>query len=128
MILFVLQNAYTSEKHQFSNYEEWGAELLNSHTGRRLKEMIPDGAEYTVINASGNIGDNPNSCYLADTDYIKSFVVKLKPDAICACGKIAQDGCRNLGYEFVEAPHPAWRQLSKDESDRIRNILSRRLN
>lgn len=124
MILFILQNAYRSEKHPFTNNDEWSKELANSHTGRRLKEMIPDGVEYKVINLSAVIGDEPNSCYEADLKYIKAFIEELKPCVICACGKIAQKACIELGLDFISAPHPAWRQLSKQRSDIIKKQIS----
>lgn len=125
MILFILQNAYKSEKHQFNNEEEWSRELNNSHTGRRLKEMIPYGTEYKVINSSKKIGDNPNSCYEADLEYIKRFIGIIKPSVICACGRVAQRGCEELGLNFISAPHPAWRCLSKSITNEIRKEIRR---
>ena len=123
MILFILQNAYRNENHQFSNHKEWSRELANSQTGRRLKEMIPEGADFRVINASGFIGDNPDAVSEADTKHIRKLIKQIKPDVICACGKIAQNGCRKLGLDFIEAPHPAWRCLSKETTSSIRNLL-----
>jgi hypothetical protein len=123
MILFILQNAYTSDKHPFKNEVEWSRELLRSHTGRRLKEMIPDGVEYRVINASPAIGNNAKSCYDPDTEHIKTLVEQIKPDIICACGRMAQKGCKSLGYDFIETPHPAWRQLSKNKSNEIKEQI-----
>lgn len=123
MILFILQNAYQSDKHQFKNEEEWSRELANSHTGRRLKEMIPDGMEYRVINSTPMIGNNPDSCYTPDLAHIKKLVAEIKPDVICACGKNAQKGCEELGIDFIPAPHPAWRQLSKKCSSSIREQI-----
>ena len=124
MILFILQNAYKSEKHQFKNDDEWSRELANSHTGRRLKEMIPDNMKYKVINSSSNIGDNPDTCYSADTEYIKKLIDEINPSVICACGRVAQKGCEDLGLNFIRAPHPAWRQLSKQDSSIIKKQLA----
>jgi hypothetical protein len=125
MILFILQNAYQSEKHQFKNDEEWSRELANSHTGRRLKEMIPEGKEYRVINSSPMIGDCADSCYVADTEHIEKLVNKINPTIICACGKVAQKGCMKLGLFFISAPHPAWRQMSKQQSGSIKQTLDK---
>jgi hypothetical protein len=125
MILFILQNAYRSDKHQFKNEEEWSRELANSHTGRRLKEMIPEGKEYKVINSSDIIGNSPDSCYNADIEHIKKLVNEIKPSVICACGKIAQKGCEELGLFFIPAPHPAWRQMSKKQSSTIKQVLDK---
>jgi hypothetical protein len=85
--------------------------------------MIPAGAEFRVINASGFIGDNPDAVSKADTKHMRKLIKQIKPDIICACGKIAQEGCRELGLDFIEAPHPAWRWLSKETTSNIRNIL-----
>jgi len=123
MILFILQNAYQSDKHQFKNDEEWSRELINSHTGRRLKEMIPNDMEYKVINSSDMIGDCPDSCYDANPLHIQKHINEIKPTVICACGKIAQKGCTELGLNFISAPHPAWRQLSKQQSSFIKEKL-----
>lgn len=124
MILFILQNAYRSDKYNFRNREEWHRDLMRSQTGRRLKEMIPDNIEFRVINASNKIGDHPDSCYKPNTKYISRWVRKINPKIICACGKVAQQGCRTLGLEFVEAPHPAWRALSKEITGQIKQKLS----
>jgi len=123
MILFILQNAYRSEKYNFRNEEEWSSDLMRSQTGKRLKEMIPENSDYRVINSSDKIGNNADSCYNADVSYIQKWIEKIQPRIICACGKIAQDGCEKLGLNFVKAPHPAWRQLSKKETKRIQNLL-----
>lgn len=123
MILFILQNAYRSDKHQFKNEEEWSQELANSHTGRRLKEMIPDDMEYKVINSSPMIGDCADSSYNADLTHIEKHINEIKPDVICACGRIAQKGCTELGLDFISAPHPAWRRLSKQYSNDIKRRI-----
>lgn len=123
MILFILQNAYQSDKHQFKNDAEWSRELASSHTGRRLKEMIPDDMEYKVINSSNIIGNCADSSYDADLEHIKKLVDEIKPNVICACGKIAQKGCKELGLNFIPAPHPAWRRLSKQCSSDIKEQI-----
>jgi hypothetical protein len=123
-ILFVLQNAYRSEKHQFETHAEWYRELNFSQTGKRLQEMVPDGAVWLVINASPLIGTSASSCYPANTTYILEKIEELKPDCICACGKIAQAGLNTLGIKFYAAPHPAWRALSKKITKQIKEDLS----
>lgn len=122
-ILFILQNAYKSDKYKFTNHEEWSNQLMRSHTGRRLKDMIPAGISFAVINASDKIGDNPNSCYEADLKYISKWIKKINPTVICACGKIAQNGCKELGINYVPAPHPAWRLFSKETAFEVRDNL-----
>ena len=125
MILFILQNAYISDKHLFTNEQEWSQELEKSHTGRRLKEMIPEGKEYKVINSSNMIGDCADSYYEADLKHIKNLVKQINPTVICACGKVAQKGCTELGLFFIPAPHPAWRQMSKKQSSAIKQLLDK---
>ena len=123
-ILFILQNGYHSEKYQFRNLEEWYVDLERSYTGKRLKKMIPDNADPKVINASENIGNESSSCFPADANYIKKMIDKYKPKIICACGKIAQDGCEEIGIDYIPLPHPAWRQLSNKRVNEIKSKLS----
>jgi len=123
MILFILQNAYHSDKYHFRNSEEWSEDLIRSHTGRRLKEMFPVGINVVVVNASPLIGESAKSCFNADLSYIQEKIDRYRPAIICACGRIAQNGCRKLNLDFVSAPHPAWRALTKVQTKQIRNIL-----
>ncbi len=123
LILFFLQNAYRSEKYNFRNEKEWHRDLLRSHTGRRLSEMIPDGADVRVVNANPNIGNNADSCYNPDLRHMEKMIKKYSPDIICACGRMAQQGCSDLGIEFIAAPHPAWRALSKEITMNIKRML-----
>lgn len=122
-ILFFLQNAYRSERYQFRNVEEWYVDLMRSHSGRRLAQMIPEGVDVAVVNASPIIGDNAKSCYPPDPKHVRRMIRKHKPDIICACGKIAQRGLSEMGIEYVPVPHPAWRALSKEHVARIRQQL-----
>jgi hypothetical protein len=122
-ILFILQNAYRSEKYDFKNDEEWQRDLKRSHTGRRLLEMVPEQAEIIVINASPKIGDQVDACFEADINYIRNKIALHQPDCICACGKVAQAGLEKLSIPFVPAPHPAYRALSKQTTNGIRNLL-----
>lgn len=123
-ILFVLQNAYKSDKYNFKNEQEWHRDLDRSHTGRRLKEMIPDGVDAYVINSSPIIGETPGSCFKADENYLKNKITEINADFVCGCGKIAQDGLGKTGIKFIALPHPAWRALSKDHTSYIKNFLT----
>ena len=122
-ILFVLQNAYNSEKYNFKNEQEWEEDLQKSHTGRRLLEMVPPGADIVVVNASKEIGDNPDSLFPADPEYIQSKIDQHHPDCICACGVVAQNGLKALGHAYIPTPHPAYRALSKQYTAGIRSLL-----
>lgn len=124
MILFILQNGYHSDKYDYRNLQEWSIDLYRSHTGRRLAQYVPDGAEYRVINSTPVVGENVDSCLEPDLGYIRDWIAVLKPNVICACGQIAQKACADLGLEtYVKAPHPAWRRLSKQNIAEIRDIL-----
>ena len=123
IFLFILQNAYRSDKYNFRNEDEWFRDLNNSHTGRRLKEMLPDIGIIKVVNASPIIGNDATSCYMPDVNHIKTMIERYKPHVICACGAIAQQGCKQLGIEFISLPHPAWRKLSKELTFNIKKRL-----
>lgn len=119
-VLYILQNAYRSDKYNFRNKEEWHEDLFRSHTGKRLSEMIPEGVEYYVINSSPNIGSHADSKFPPDNNYISEWYNKIKPDVVVACGKVAQKGCDEIALEYIKAPHPAWRALSKKITKSIR--------
>jgi len=122
-ILFILQNGYHSDKYQYRNEEEWYCDLNRSFSGKRLSEMIPENADIKVINSSSNIGDNADSYYKADLDHLRKCLTKYNADIICACGEVAQEGCKKLGIDYVSLPHPAWRALSKDITKNIKQNL-----
>ena len=119
MLLVVLQNTYEL----LTNTPEWETALWASHTGKRLREMLPDGMEFTVTNASKVIGSGVCSECPADTAHLTTIIEQVGPTRILACGKVAQAGLTELGVEFVAAPHPAWRLLSKDRTAAIRDGL-----
>lgn len=125
-ILFILQNAYYTHGYRPRDLKEWERRLWVSFTGRRLAQMIPDGATVSVINASLSVGDHSTSCFDADINHIRRMIIRYDPDVICACGKIAQKGCDELGVSYVPAPHPAWRALSKKHIAHIRQQLGDR--
>jgi hypothetical protein len=123
-ILFILQNAYKSDKYNFRNEDEWFRDLKRSHTGRILKKVIPDNCKVMVINSSKFIGNNPNSYCIADTDYILEKLKLYKPDIICACGFVAHHGLEVLGIEHYSMPHPAYRAFSNKLAEIIKNDLT----
>lgn len=122
-VLYVLQNAYRTEKYNFKNREEWHGDLLKSHTGKRLSEMIPENCEYFVINASKNIGTHADSKFPPDIEYITNWWNEIQPEIVVACGKVAQEGCDKANIEHIKAPHPAWRALSKEITENIRKMV-----
>jgi len=119
MILIFLQNAYRKNGNKYRSREHWLKRMWNSHTGRRLKEMLPSESQIYVANASPKIGKDANTIFYPDLEYMKRIINKVNPSIIVGCGKIAQKGLNELGVEYISAPHPAWRALSKKETKRI---------
>ena len=124
MILVVLQNAYR-EKGEYVDREEWLERLWLSHTGRRLKTMLPEGVDFYIDNATPEIGKTSDSCFPADAQHLKMVIDTVRPEIILACGLVAQAGLEALGYAYVAAPHPAWRQLKRSHCEWIRIQLER---
>jgi hypothetical protein len=122
MILIILQNAWY-ENGKTPKYEKWLVDLWHSHTGKRLIEMIPEGIPYFIINASPYCGVDASSYAAASPRHIKKWFKYSNPKVVLACGKIAQAGCRAASLDFVPAPHPAYRRLSKDDTAEIRRQL-----
>jgi len=126
-ILVILQCAYgTTERRrqQLQQKELWLQGLWNSHTGRRLKRMLPETDNIEIINSTPEIGNESSACFLPDLDYIQTQIASYSPDKILACGKVAQAALAQLSISYIAAPHPAWRQLSNAQVDSIRITLS----
>ena len=125
-VLVVLQCAYGDterRREEISDRDVWLAGLWKSYSGKRLKEMLPDEYDCIIINSTEEIGCDSAAIYPPDLEYIESWVNKTSPDIIVGCGKIAQRGLLDLGVEFVSAPHPAWRMLSKEKTAQILSII-----
>jgi len=121
-VLFILQCAYYTNG-RAPTLDVWERRLLtSSHTGRRLREYIPPDVSYRVINSTLETGTTPDACFPPDAAYIRNKVDELKPKIVVACGKIAQQALDNIPH--IPAPHPAWRQLSKQHSSEIRNKIT----
>ena len=127
-LLVVLQCAYGNTKkrrRQLKKRRLWLKGLWDSHTGKRLKEMLPDNMDYQVINSTPKIGDRSDAVFPPDPVYIQAWVECYEPDYILACGKVAQEALEELGLEFFRAPHPAWRLLSKEDTSRFHDDLAK---
>ena len=124
MILVLLQNPYRERGvDRYNDREFWLGRMWSSYTGKRLKEMLPEDMNIWVDNASWNWGEESSACFPADLVHIKNLVSKLEPEKILACGRIAQEGLRKLNIEYIPAPHPAYRALSKKMTAEIRSKL-----
>jgi hypothetical protein len=125
-LLVVLQCAYGSTEKRRRQLEDrtlWLYGLWHSHTGGRLKEMIPDGYKVVPINATPKIGKHPNARFSADPSYISDWIERVEPDVVLGCGLVARSGLDALGVDYVPAPHPAWRQFSKEDALAVRRKL-----
>lgn len=124
-VLFVLQNAWRRgavEGERDWNDRVWNRLLWRSQTGKRLREMIPDGIEYQVCNASPFVGNHSASAFPADPQHVLTQVRVYKPHLVVLLGSVAQEVRPHLPSRLgvLTGPHPAWRLLSKDETSRIR--------
>lgn len=128
-ILVILQCAYGNTLHrrvELRDKTKWLEGLWVCYTGKRLREMLPEDCEVEVCNASLNIGSRATASFPPDTDHILAEIGQSKPDVILACGKIACEGMVGMGLDFVAAPPPAWRQLSKADISKIKAGLAGR--
>ncbi len=129
-VLFVLQNAWRKSakagERDVGRERVWDRLLWRSQTGRRLKEMIPEGIDFSVVNASALVGDHSASVYPVDMALMAMRLGRIKPDVVVLCGKVAA-GLAPLVEDaqttLVIAPHPAWRALSKEHTARIKEEI-----
>ena len=103
----------------------WLHALWQSHTGKRLREMLPDDCTPTIINASleADVVFPPSLASLQEA------LAGTQPDVVVlACGKTARQGLDEIGVtDYVSAPHPAWRALTKESTAEIRELLRQKL-
>lgn len=88
--------------------------------------MLPEVDVY-VINSTPEVGKHVNSILKPDLGHIKENIYVRKPRVILACGKVAESALEELEYDYISAPHPAWRQLSKARTAEIKKILETKL-
>lgn len=105
--------------------QTWEKGLWRSHTGRRLKKMLPDSDDLvvTVINSTGEIGTRPQAVLPADLTHISNWLREVMPDLVITCGKIAHGALSKIGVAHIAVPHPAWRRLSNEQVENIRADL-----
>lgn len=109
----------------FLNREDWLNALWKSYSGKRLKEMLPDSYEIYIENSTPKVGDNPDAIFPPDLIHMRNTIDMFNPDIILACGEVAQSGCEQLGIDFIDAPHPAYRALSKEMTASIKDRLEK---
>lgn len=131
LVLFVLQNSWRkgakSGEQTIGRERVWMRLLWRSQTGKRLREMIPDGINFDVVNASPFVGRQSFAVFAADSLMMHARMQRLRPVLVVLCGKVAQGLAQVVEqYErpYIRVPHPASRQLSKAETARIREEVA----
>lgn len=121
-LLVILQNAYGVEEDYIPSYLH--PSFVNSQTGRRLKEFLPDNCTVEIINASPLIGGSVDSIFAPDPGYVSAKVNNIKPDCILALGNNAHKVVDMLGLNAIKSYHPAYRALSKKITAEIKERIS----
>lgn len=113
--------------------ELWEKALWKSLSGRKLIKMLPpENVEIAVTNASPRIGNVSSSRFPMEPEYVLAELDVHKPDIVLLCGVEAQKAWE-LIFQWAEeeeqeicvvnAPHPAWRGLSKKHMEATRIAL-----
>lgn len=110
-LLIILQNAYGVEDGFVPTYNR--KIFACSHTGRRLKNAIPENISVEIINASPLVGKESSANFKPDVNYVKSKCLEIMPDVVLACGVNARKVTEkmNLLVPIIYMPHPAYRAL-----------------
>ena len=126
-ILVILQCAYGKTRRrrkQLKKRRLWLKGLWRSHTGKRLNGMLPIKYNVRVINSTPEIGESVSACFEPDKEYIQKEIEDSAPRVILACGKIAQEGIKEVDdIPVIYAPHPAWRALTNEKIDEVRSKI-----
>ena len=114
----------------------WQSALWRSQTGKRLKEMLPEGCVAYVTNVSPLIAPAAKVYYPMDREHVISEVFSHKPDVVLLLGTEAKTAAAMLATQkdnngewllaharIVAGPHPAWRVLSKERTAEIRREI-----
>jgi len=125
-LLVVLQNAYGVEEGYVPSYDR--ESFRNCHTARRLKEVLPDNTEVSIINSNPKVGDISSSYFKPDIDYVRKQIEEIKPKVILFCGANGKILIEQINFpSSVHMPHPAYRALTKkmtsDTKERIKELL-----
>lgn len=102
--------------------EIWESALWACLTGKKLRNMIPEGFETSCTNASPRIGSHAAAKFPMDPQYVREELFAHRPDVVLLCGGEAHKAepiidafARENGQEIwgVKAAHPAWRSMTK---------------
>jgi hypothetical protein len=113
-ILVILQNAYGVEEGYVPSFER--KSFKNCHTGKRLRNAIPDRCNPFIINASPKIGKEAGSNFKPESSYVFKKIQEIKPKVILACGVNARKAIKSLELDVpvLFMPHPAYRALTNE--------------
>ncbi len=136
-VLVVLQNAWrrNARPGQVSwslvyperSRQLWERALWRSHTGKRLKGMLPENCEVRVGEASPKVANNPRDVFPMEPAHVRQQVEEWKPDVALLLGKEAQKAkvlVEGMGVRVVVGPHPAYRLLSKAMAAEVRQKVA----
>jgi acyl-CoA synthetase (NDP forming) len=137
-VLVILQNAWRREATpgdtQFvpglapeHSQQVWEQALWRSHTGKRLREMLPEGCEIVVGNATPHIGTTSREKKEIIVEYVMDQVEHSSPALVVLLGSEAakaHDLIRGTGFPVITGPHPAWRCLSHTRAYEVREAIS----
>ena len=125
-LLVVLQNAYTKTEAVKDNYVPAldCPVFQNSHTGRRLKNAIPDNINVQIINANPDVGNNADSNFPPDTNYVMAKINEHQPNIILACGKNARQAIPTINIPVITMPHPAYRALTNQTIQNTKETIN----
>ena len=130
-LLVILQNAYSHDGEPMRR-RKWLLGLWRSYSGKRLREMLPqelwmdslhswpEDRDYYICNATEQWANDAIVALKSDPEWLARIVAWLRPDYVLACGRVAQRGLDRLGISYIEAPHPAWRALTKERTAAVR--------
>jgi len=97
--------------------------LWRSQTGKRLREYIPPGADYKVINANPTSANDGNQIHPPNETYVLGHIADYQPDVVVLLGKVAGQLRGRINRPTLSFPHPTYRLLSKRATADYRDAI-----
>lgn len=92
----------------------WLIALWRSHTGCRLRSILPEGHEIVICEASPRVGATSGKTFAMEPDHVIMELHRHGPGLVVLLGREAQRALSLCGeLPVVVGPHPAWRGLTK---------------
>lgn len=129
-LLVVLQNAYDRGGLAGGWHPgRWRAEFEKSHTGKRIRHVLPAAAAGWRIhfaNACPGIGEGASSKLVPCRRHLLRAIRRVRPDAVLACGAVAESlALAAWDGPLFAVPHPASRVVTHKLMARCRRSLLR---